>query len=209
MFSISNAIIRPSLALAPKNSYYHQQHINKNAFSAVQFMFSNRDCHVNNAWYRDRTLCSSCKRVCVIIPLYASCLCNHVLLHLHHVFYCQIIHAVSMLISIALFFFSNYSDKWYLSYWYLNSNRTCSLHCSCHSDVALNFLTVAFRKFHVFQMLTQSHRSHSRKHMETMIVPSTDEFAMCHHFTLFTVLKLPFYQVELQWTGWLQRYFIS
>lgn len=105
MFSISNAIIRPSLALAPKNSYYHQQHINKNAFSAVQFMFSNRDCHVNNAWYRDRTLCSSCKHVCVMIPLYSSCLCNHVLLHLHHVFYCQIIHAVSMLISIALFFF--------------------------------------------------------------------------------------------------------
>lgn len=139
MSSVSNAILRPSLALAPKNSYDHQQHINKNAFSAVQFMFSNRDCHVNNAWYRERTLCSSCKRVCVMIPLYSSCLCNHVLLHLHHVFYCQIIHAVSMLISIALFFLSNYSDKWYLSCLTCSSTATEPVPCIVHVTMKLHW----------------------------------------------------------------------
>lgn len=106
VFSVSNAVLCPFLALAPKEPHiycHQQQHINKNAFWATHFIFSNRDCHVNNARYRDRTLRSSCEHVCHDASLLVLSLYHHVLLHSHHVFYCQIIHAVSLHISIALF----------------------------------------------------------------------------------------------------------
>lgn len=85
------------------------------------------------------------------------------------------------------FFPSNYSDKWYLSCLTCSSTATEAVPCIVHVTTMLHwtFWLSHSENFMSFKCWLPSHRSHGREHVKTMIVPSTDEFAMCHNFTLF------------------------